>query len=192
MKITLTTICFLALMSFTTADISMFGLKIGDSQKSLDKIKLKVEAKESDMIKFKTDNGNDFSITCKKGKIVYMENDWLQDTNSRQPLFSDFQFGQTTLRDIRKKFGTNGFAYNSRRAFTTDKDLIQFNCFEFDSPNNEILVVITKVSLTANVTEDNVADYCKLDAIIIADKSYLDKEWGKKKSYDKSYKKIKL
>lgn len=191
MKITFTTICFLALISFTLSDISMFGLKIGDSQKLLDNIKLKVDGKEGNMIKFKTDNGNDFSVTCQKGKIVYMENDWLQDTNARHTLFSDFQFGYTTLRDIRKKFGTNGFVYNNRRPFTTDKDLIQFNCFEFDSPNNEILVVITKIPLIANVTEDNIADYCKLDAIIISDKSYLDSEWGNSKSYDQNYKKIK-
>ena len=191
MKITLTTICFLVMMFSSTEDISMLGLKIGDNQKSLDNIELKVDVKEGNMIKFKTENGNDFSITCQKGKIVYMENDWLQDVNGKQPLYSDFQFGQTTLRDIRNKFGTNGFTYNSRRAFSTDKDIIQFNCFEFDSPNCEIFVVITKVSLTENVTEDNVADLCKLDAIIIADKSYLDKEWGKDKSYDNNYKKIK-
>ncbi len=185
-------ICFLALIPYKTIDISMFGLKIGSNQKLLANIKLKVDAKEGNMIKFKTDNGNDFSITCQQGKIVYMENDWLQGANARQPLFSDFQFGQTTLRNIRKKFGTNGFVYNSRRTFTTDKDLIQFNCFEFDSPNNEILVVITKVPLTINVTEESIADNLKLDAIIIADKFYCDKEWGKDKAYDKNYKKIKL
>ncbi|MCB9042671.1 MAG: hypothetical protein R2798_05275 [Chitinophagales bacterium] len=191
MKVTLIIILFLTLIS-ATLDISMFGLKIGDSQKLLDKIELKVDAKGNDMIKFKTDNGNDFSITCEKGKIVYMENDWLQDTIARQPLFSDFQFGKTTLRDIRKKIGTNGFVYKSKDGFTTDKDLIQFNCFEFDSPNNEILLLVTKLPLTAtNITEYNIADSLKLDAIIIADKSYCDKEWGKGKSYDGNYKKIK-
>ena len=169
----------------------MLGVKIGDTQKSLDKIKLKVDAKEGDIIKFKTDNSNDFSVTCQKGKVVYMENDWLQDPKARLPLFSDFQFGQTTLRDIRKKFGTNGFSYKSRGSFTTDKDLIAFNCFEFDSPNNEILVTITKLPLTAKVTEDNVADNLKLDAIIIADKTYCDNIWGKEKAYDKNYNKIK-
>ncbi|MCB0516701.1 MAG: hypothetical protein KDD49_11605, partial [Bacteroidetes bacterium] len=70
MKVTLIIILFLTLIS-ATLDISMFGLKIGDSQKLLDKIELKVDAKGNDMIKFKTDNGNDFSITCEKGKIVY-------------------------------------------------------------------------------------------------------------------------
>jgi hypothetical protein len=191
MKIILTTVLFLSLSVLPTADISMLGIKIGDSRKSLENIKLKIDAKEGEMIKFKTDNGNDFSITCQKGKVVYMENDWIQDNKGTQPLFSDFIFGQTSLREIRKKFETNGFTYKQRGTFTTDKYLITFNCFEFDSPNNEIFVTITKVSLTANVTEDNVADNLKLDAIIIANKSYLDKEWGKEKVYDKNYRKIK-
>lgn len=192
MKIILTALFFLAMSFMQTDEISMLGLKIGDSQKSLGKIKLKVDAKEGDMTKFKTENGNEFSVTCQKGKIVYMENDWLQNTNAKQPLFSDFQFGQTTLRDIRKTFGTNGFTFKSRGAFIIDKDFIEFNCFEFDSSNNEILVLVTKAPLTAKVTEDNVSDNLKLDAIIIADKSYLDREWGKEKIYDKNYKKIKL
>lgn len=191
MKFFISTISCLTIMSFAMKDISMNGLKIGDNQNKLANIQLEIVAKEDNMTKFKTKNGNDLSITCQNGKIVFMENDWLQDTNARQPLYSDFQFGLTSLRDIRKKFSTNGFAYKSRGTFATEDDLIQFNCFEFDSPNNEILVVITKVPLNADVTEDNVADQCKLDAIIIADKSYLDKEWGKSKLYDPNYKKIK-
>jgi hypothetical protein len=174
-----------------TGDISMFGIKINDSQKSLDTIKLKVIAKDENMIKYSTENGNDLSVTFDKNKVVYMENDWLQDVKSRQPLFSDFSFGQTTLKDIRSKFSTNGFTYKSRSSFKTDTHLIMFNCFEFDSKNNEILVTITKISLDEDVTEENVASKLKLDALIIADKAYLDKTWGKDKVFDKNYKKIK-
>jgi hypothetical protein len=119
-----------------------------------------------------------------------MENDWLQDAQNRQPLFSEFSFGKTTLSDIRSKFGTNGFTYKSRGPFTTKTHLIMFNCFEFDSPNNEILVTITKVALNENVTADNLASKSKLDALIIADKNYLDETWGKGKVLDKNYKKI--
>ena len=119
-----------------------------------------------------------------------MENDWLHDDKSKQPLYSDFTFGQTTLKEIRSKFGTNGFAYKSRGAFTTETDLIEFNCFEFDSPNNEVLITITKISLKEDVTEENVAEKLKLDALIIADKRYLDRTWGKEKAFDKNYKKI--
>ncbi|HRF42382.1 MAG TPA: hypothetical protein PK198_26510, partial [Saprospiraceae bacterium] len=100
------------------AGISMLGLKIGDSPKTVEQIKLKVDAREKNMIKFKTSDGNDFSVTVQKGKIVYMENDWLQNPKATQPLYSDFRFGHTTLREIRARFGTNGFVHQNRRSFT--------------------------------------------------------------------------
>jgi hypothetical protein len=173
-----------------TGEISMLGIKINDSKKSVENLTLEIISNDKDMVKYKTENGNDFSVTFDKDKVVYMENDWLQDAKSRKPLFSEFSFGQTTLKDIRSKFSTNGFTYKSRSAFKTDTHLIMFNCFEFDSKNNEILVTITKISLDEDVTEENVASKLKLDALIIADKAYLDKTWGKDKVYDKNYKKI--
>ena len=185
-------IIFVAWIMFLPgSDISMLGIKINDTKNSLDKVKLKVIAKEEGMVKFKPENGNELSITIENGKIVYMENDWLQDERNTQPLYSDFSFGKTTLRDIRNKFGTNGFAYASRRAVTTETDLIEFNCFEFDSPNNEVLVMITKVSVKEKVTNENIADKLKLDALIIAEKKYLDAAWGTDKTLDTNYKKIK-
>ncbi len=184
-------ILFIGIAFFiSVGDISMSGIKINDSKASLSNLKLKLVANENNMAMYKTDNGNDFSITFDKGKVVYMENDWLQDIKSNKPLFSDFYFGQTTLKDIRNKFSTNGFMYKSRGALTTDTDLIEFNCFEFDSNNNEVLVTITKVSLKEHLTKDNISSKLKLDAIIIADKFYLDNVWGKEKVFDKNYKKI--
>lgn len=63
----------------SSGEISMFGVKINDDQKSLENVNLERIAKEEKMQKFRTENGNDFSITVDKGKVVYMENDWLQD-----------------------------------------------------------------------------------------------------------------
>ncbi|MGX7668753.1 hypothetical protein [Flavobacterium pedocola] len=174
-----------------SSGISMQHVKIGDPEKSLKSIMLKIEAKEDGMVKYLTQNNNHFSVTLENGKVVYMENDWLQKPEGKKPLFSNFVFGKTSLREIRKTFGTNGFTYKERSAFTTDTDLIQFNCFEFDSPNNEVLVLITKVALDAELTEENVSDKLKLDAIIIADKKYMDATWGSEKIFDPNYKKIK-
>lgn len=175
---------------YTANDISMAGLKIHDSKKTLESIKLELIAQDGDMTKYRTENGNDLSITTVKDKIVYMENDWLQDAKGKQPLFSDFVFGETTLKDIRKKFDTNGFTYKNQSVIKTETHLIMFNCFEFDSKSNEVLVTITKLSLDQEVTVEKVATSLKLDALIIAEKSYLDKLWGKEKAYDTNYKKI--
>jgi hypothetical protein len=171
-------------------DISMMGIKIKDSRESTKNINLDVVARDTDMIKYRTENGNDLSITFENNKVVYMENDWLQDTAARQPLFSDFSFGQTTLKEIRSKFGTNGFVHKKMGSIKTETDVIMFNCFEFDSKNNEVLVTITKARISEDVTQENVASMLKLDALIIADKAYLDKIWGKEKLCDPNYKKI--
>lgn len=176
---------------------SMLDIKIHDDQSVLDKIKLEVVAKDTDiptpMIKFRTANGNDFSVTTSKGKVVYMENDWLHEEGaSQKPLLTDFTFGKTSLREVRSAFGTNGFMHVNMQYHKTKTHLCMFNCFEVDSPGNEILVVITRVPLNAKVDESNVSDQLKVDALILADSKYLDKLWGKEKTKDPNYKKIKL
>lgn len=174
-----------------TTNIAMQGVKIGDEAKVLKSIPLKVVAKEKTMVKYRTENGNFLSISTLNGKVVYMENDWLQDFKATKPLFTDFEFGKTSLNDIRSKYGTNGFVHNHQGMMKTATDIVQFNCFEFDSPNNEVLVTITKTSLKADVNASNIADHAKLDALIIADKDYLESIWGKSKTFDQNYKKIK-
>jgi hypothetical protein len=187
MKLVLT-LLIITIFLGPTSDISMLGIKINDSRKSLENLKLEITAKNKNGTKYRTENGNDLSITFDNDKVVYMENDWLQDTMGRQPLFSDFSFGQTSLKEIRRKFSTNGFTYKSREGLIVDRYLVAFNCFEFDSKDNEILVTITKIPLDEYVTEENLGSKLKLDALIIADKAYLDKIWGKDKVFDKNYK----
>lgn len=177
---------------FTESNVSMLGIKINDPQNVTKKISLKVVAREEGITKYATQNGNDFSLTVENGKVVYMENDWLQQSAGEKPLVSSFTFGKTTLRDIRKAFDTNGFQYQQRGDLTTDTDLVEFNCFDVDSPNNEVLVVITKVPLKTTVTETTVADNLKLDAVILANKDYLEAIWGKEKVADPNNKKVKL
>lgn len=190
MKTSLLVLALLTILAIS--DISMYNLKIGDAESSLEAIDLKVAAKDEDagMTKYKTMNGNDFSVTTQNGKIVFMENDWLQDAKSTKPLFSNFVFGKTSLKDIRKTFGNNGFAYQNQMAIQLEKHVILFNCYEFDSPNNEVLAVITKVEVSDEITNENLAERAKLDAIIIADKDYLDTIWSGNKIYDPNYKKI--
>lgn len=190
MKILLTSLA--ACLLFTVGDISMLNIKIGSPQSGLKNIKLEEVAKDGGMVKYRTKNRNDFSITAVDGKVAFMENDWLQDASAKTSLLPGFTFGETSLKDIRKKFGTNGFSYTNMSGGATETHVIQLNCFEFDSPNNEVLVTITKVALDAGANEDNVSSLLKLDALIIADKAYLDEIWGSEKVYDPNYKKIKL
>ncbi len=177
---------------FIGGDISMLGIKIYDSRESVENLKLEGIGREPGIIKYRTKDGNDLSVTFEKDKVVYMENDWLENPKNRQPLFSDFSFGQTSLKDIRDKFKTNGFGYKTRMVRMTDDALIDFSCFEFDSPSSVVLVLITTVSLKEELTKENIHEKLKLEAVILADKGYLDRIWGEGKVYSDGYKKIKL
>ena len=48
----------------------MLGIKINDSESVLKKINLEVLASENDMTKYRTKNGNDFSVTVSNGKVL--------------------------------------------------------------------------------------------------------------------------
>ena len=180
-------------------DASMSGIKIGSSVEELDQLKLKILAEDNSVEnsvikKFRTDNGNHFSVTAINSKVVFMENDWLGQPAGIKPLITDFKFGITTLQEIRQTFGSNGFAYVKYPGTTTEKDIIMLNCYEIDSPNDEVLVVITKLPIHIARTYDdgNFIDHLKLEALILSDSDYLDAIWGKEKMYDSGNKKIKL
>jgi hypothetical protein len=189
----LTSLIFSLLSAYIScAQISMSEIKLGDTKTTLKNVKLKVVANENDMIKFRTKNGNDLSVTTKNGKVVYMENDWQHLQTGLQPQITHFIFGSTSLRKIRSGIGNNGFTYKTRITITTDKDLLEFNCFEFGNSAGHIIVFVTRVSLEGakKLTEANIDDHLMLEAIIVAEKSYLDDIWGTEKIFDPDYKKI--
>ena len=190
MKLAITVLAIF-LFLVPTQEISMLGIKINDDATKIMDINLEVIGREINIIKYRTENGNDFSITYEYGKIVYMENDWSQEANGIQPLFSEFSFGQTTIEDIQNKFSSYGFFYKNRQVLEIDTGFIAFNCYEFDSENNEILVLISKLPLEGKASNGDFASKFTLDAVIIAKKEYLDRIWGADKSFYENYKKIK-
>jgi hypothetical protein len=178
---------------FAVVDASMLGIKIGNNEATLSKLKLKQIAKREGIIKYRTENNNDFVVTIEEGKVVYMENDWNQKTEANVALLPGFTFGQTSLKDIRKRFGNKGFVYAENQNYVTAEYLYEYHCFEIDSPQSEVLVVVTKIPFSTTVTENtDIAQKLKLDAIVLADADYLDFLWGAQKSYDKEYKKVRL
>ena len=174
------------------ADASMLGITVGSPEAALKKLKLEEVAREPGMVKYRTANGNDFSVTTENGKVVFMENDWSQDPAGKEALLPGFSFGETSLADIRKRFGCNGFTHKEFRYMQTETDVILFNCFEIDSATPEVLVCITKVPMDGDVNESNLAEKAKLEALIVASPVYLDGLWGSEKAYDPDNKKIRL
>jgi len=188
----LVSLLLLTTILVSVSSLSMLGIELYDSRKSVEDLNLPIVGRENGLIKYRTKNGNDLSVTFENNMVVYMENDWLLQPEGTKPLYSNFTFGETSLEDIRKEYGTNGFSYVNRSIYTTETDLITFNCFEFDSKKNEVLVVVTGVSMDdEDVNVDNVSQKMKLLAVIIADKAYLDKIWGEEKVFSGDNKKIK-
>lgn len=177
-------------------DISMLGLHIHDKAKAIESISLTKEGEDlsgpTPMVKYVTDNGNHLAVTLQKGKIVYLENDWLHAASGKKPLLSNFTFGETSLREIRAALGTNGFVHKKAMASKTKTTLVMFNCFEVEAAKDVIFVTVTAVSLDADLDETNVADNLLLEAVVLADRHYLDQIWGAEKSYDTNYHKISL
>jgi hypothetical protein len=169
---------------------SMHNIEIGDPISKLDKISLEKIAEAKYSIKYKTPNGNYFSITHHNGKIVFMENDWSDNEKGKIPLSSSFVFGKTSLQDIRTSFRSNGFIHNNVN-LATDEDVITFNCFGLNSLKDEVIVFITKaIKVEISKNKEKVDELLKLSSIIIAKSDYLDLIWGSKKTYDPKYKKI--
>ncbi|MDB5227866.1 MAG: secreted protein [Bacteroidota bacterium] len=183
----------LLLLSFsvTATDISMMGIKINSTADVKNLVAGKLIKSDNNVSKYKTADGNYFSVTSEDGVVKYMENDWTPGNTANTPLITDFKFGETTLEDIRKTFGTIGYSYRNRSYLKSETDLTTITCFEIDSPGSEILVVIAKAPIK-DIAKDEVPKSLKLEAVILADKKYLDELWGKKKTFDPQYKKIKL
>jgi len=174
----------------SATDVSMAGLKINGPESSLKTIGLKEIAVGGGLHKFQTANGNELAVTIKSGKIVYIENDWKEGNTGSAPLISSFEFGKTSLKDIRDRLGCNGFSYKSRMYIKTASDLVMCNCFELNTPTGEVFAVFTRIPLTAKVTADNLATTAKLVGVLLARKDFLNQIWGEQKLYDPTVKKV--
>ena len=202
---TLTLLCSIASAQ------SLSGIRVGDSPTVLEKLNLQALAREGrgpiKTVKYRRANGNELSVTfnTSANRISYIEADW-NPSLKPEGAASDipaFKFGVTTLEDIRRVNGSNGFSWRSRAMMDTDTEIISFNAYEIEGKPNQVAVFVTSLSIpailskhTADKDKPNrsemakMAKFFKLQAIILADKDYLDVIWGEEKFYDKDSKPI--
>ncbi|SEB62759.1 hypothetical protein [Terriglobus roseus] len=138
-------------------------------------------------------NGNDLSATTgKNSRIVYLEANWNRVNNATGSDLSWLRFGTTTLTEIRKHFGSNGFAFKGQAGqLLADDGAVLLNSYEV---GDAVITFYNKVN-NAEVAkldpngQSTFADHARLDAISIASQSYAMTEWGDR-VYDPQYKKI--
>lgn len=178
----------------TLAETSINNVKIGDVLLSAKKYDLELADESQDgpylYRQYITSDGNDLSVTYQNGEVVYIEKDWSGERKSQKSGISKFIFGQTSLKDIRAHYATNGFAYINSAMIETDDGIVAFNCFDLTDKKPTVMALATKIISMEKVTEENIAEHMKLDVIVLAKPQYLDIIWGSEKMYDDVQKKV--
>jgi len=175
---------------------AMSGISVGDTLAKTSELGIKPTFKENMgpflIQKWRLGDGNDLSITAVRtsGQIVYMETNWGGKSSGAFSDVNGMVYGKTTLAEIRKRFGSNGFAYRDRGTGVELEDSIAlFNSYELEGHPGLVATFITRLShRDAKAKKPYEA---KLDTIIVGHSSYLDTIWGDDKVFDDDYQKIK-
>jgi len=171
---------------------SLHGLHIGEDQSFLEKLGAPdaVEKYKSYVVrKWTLANGNELSATVNSaGKIVYLESDWNGNDDATGSDLNELRFGSTSLADLRRRFGSNGFMFKGRGGVLNTPDgIVMINAYDTASV---VVTFFTKVvdSTGKSKNSNPAADRAKLDALSLADAGYAKSEWGER-VYDPHYKK---
>ncbi len=194
----------LATLAPTSLAPAIAGIHVGDRTNALESLHLTPTARETvssmETLKYQLANGNELSVTydSTKNSVVYVECDWGRKALSAETDFPGFKFGVTSLEDIRQTNGSNGFTYRSRGTGESGGELFTFNAYDLKDKPGIVVIFVTSLNIEdsqrrkANKESgtEEVAKNLKLDALILAEEEYLDKIWGKEKTYDKEAKPI--
>jgi hypothetical protein len=194
----------LTLLASISSAQSIAGIRIGEPASVLDKLNLQPTARahmgSMDTVKYKLVNGNELSVTYESpaGRIVYLECDWNGNPESVATDFPAFKFGITTLEKIRLANGSNGFSYKSNAMNAANGELFTFNDYSIEDKPGLVAVFVTSLNIAElrkrrdnkEPGADDVAKNLTLEAVILAQETYLDEIWGKDKISDPEAKPI--
>jgi len=108
-----------AALTITAQAQSLSGIKLGDAPNVLEKLNLESVAHEEQgaikTVKFLLTNGNELSVTynSRENRVIYIEQDWTFKPQGAATDIPAFKFGTTTLEDIRRVKGSNGFCWKN-------------------------------------------------------------------------------
>lgn len=181
---------------------SLSGLKVGDALSTATSLGSAPVATEKigpyTINKWALAAGNSLSVTAvaKTGKIVYLELDWDGSENGADTGRAGLRFGTTSLADLRKSLGSNGFSLGRMGGIQPSEDgsITLINCYAIRSQPRLVVAFFSKLPEN-NIAEarkdvEKLPELARLDAIVLADTTYLASIWGTKRSYDKAYRDI--
>jgi hypothetical protein len=184
------------LMATVARAQSLLGIQIGDSTQRLNTLgsvpAVTDTYKSFTLRKWTFPEDDEFSATiAPSGRVSYMELDWGGKSSRAACDLSGIVLGVTTLTDIRKRFGGNGFEFQDRVGVVRiPNGVVMLNSYEIGTVVVTFYTKALKYSSSQTSTDETppIADRAKLDAISIADADYAASEWGKR-IYDPNYKK---
>lgn len=176
---------------------ALLNIRVGDTPSKLSKfgpVSGEDKYKTSDIFKWVFSNRNALSATVDpEGEIVYLESDWGGKTEETGCDLAGLKFGVTTLADLRKRFGSNGFGFKKRpHVAQTEGGIVLLNSWEVGTVVVTFYTTVNMADYTkvqAAEAAEPVSDYAKLDAISMANAAYARSEWGERVA-DPAYKKI--
>jgi hypothetical protein len=189
---------FLWVSQFACANAqSLSGLHIGDNVSAVSELGMPPTEKNQMgpfvVQKWTFPDGNDLSVTAdrKTGKIVYLESDWGGRQAGSISDFTGLKFGNTSLRDIRAKFGNNGFAFKSNAFMAGPDSAAMFNCYQLSGNAKLVAAFVTVIKASQfqaiKAKRTSIDQAAKFGALILGDLDYLEAIWGKEKTFDPSY-----
>jgi hypothetical protein len=176
---------------------ALWNYRVGDTPSGLSKlgpVSGLDKYKGNDVFRWVLFDRNLLSATVDpEGEIVFLESDWGGKSDEAGCDLAGLKFGVTTLADLSRRFGSNGFSYKKRLHLRpTDNGFVLLNSWEVGSV---VVTFTTRISaadyakVQAAGARDAAAGYAKLDAISLANAAYAKSEWGDP-VYDPAYKKI--
>jgi hypothetical protein len=165
---------------------TLFGVPVGGTASRLSQfgpVSGEDKYRGMDVYRWIFPNKNQFTATVDaEGEIVYLESDWFGASDDTGCDLKGLKFGVTTLADLRKRFGSDGFTFRGRRGSIQAPDGVALlYSWEVDK---EIVTFYAKISTEDNArvraegSKETVADYAKLYAISMASAGYARNEWG--------------
>ena len=181
------------------------GIAPDDPARRLQSLSLKPIAAEktegTTATKFKLDNGTDLSVTTddRTHKVLFIEADWNGKIAGAQSDFPSLKFGETTLENIRRIAGSNGFGYSTTSMNRSDDKLVAINVFKIEGKPGIAVAFVTTLDVAEfqkklggrEPTTDDIPKNLKLESLILAREDYLDQIWGNDKAHDPNEKPIK-
>ena len=181
---------------------SIFGFKVGEDFRTEAKSHPQPsdvgEASSYAVVRWNLAGGNQVSVTSSPvtGKVVFVESDWGENSANAATDIPGLSFGSTTLGDIRRKFGSNGFGFRSNVVTVIDKNIVSFNCYQVGGGGDLVAVFVTTLPMSGvpvvNGEPQPKLGEGHLDSVILASLAYLKEIWGEDRISDPGYHPITL